>query len=149
MTQRQEQYAALPIRYDGGKLRVLLITSRETRRWIMPKGWPIDGKKSWEAAEIEALEEAGVTGKVSHKPVGTYRYTKIMGDGSGLPVLVHLYPLYVTKLRRRWKERRERKRHWFSVKGAAEAVDEPDLVDLLSSLQKNPQKHPRIRKILP
>jgi len=149
MTQRQEQYAALPIRWNGGKLRVLLITSRETRRWVMPKGWPIDGKKSWQAAEIEALEEAGVTGDVSREPIGTYRYTKILDDGSGIPVLVRLYPLYVKKLRRRWKERRERKRHWFSIRGAAEAVDEPDLVELLSSLHKKPEKHPQIRKVLP
>jgi 8-oxo-dGTP pyrophosphatase MutT (NUDIX family) len=143
------QVAALPLRWDGDKLRVLLITSRETRRWVMPKGWPMNGRKSWQAAEIEALEEAGVTGRISQEPIGTYSYHKVLDDGSKVPVKVQLFPLYVRKLRRRWKERRERKRHWFSIKGAAKAVNEPDLEALLLSIRKRPHKAPAIRAILP
>lgn len=108
----------------------------------MPKGWTMDGKKLWRAAEIEALEEAGVTGHISHVPIGDYRYAKMLDDGSTLPCRVTLFPLMVDGVRRRWKERRERTRRWFSIKGAARAVDEPDLVDILSGLGTKPGKHP-------
>jgi 8-oxo-dGTP pyrophosphatase MutT (NUDIX family) len=149
MAEIRTQVAALPLRWDGDKLRVLLITSRETRRWVMPKGWPMNGRKSWQAAEIEALEEAGVSGRIARDPIGTYSYPKVLEDGRKIPVKVTLYPLYVRKLRRRWKERRERKRHWFSIKGAAKAVNEPELVALLMAIRKRPHKEPSIREILP
>ncbi len=67
MDQRTKQVAALPLQLFGGRLKVLLITSRDTGRWIMPKGWPMDGEQDWRAAEIEALEEAGVEGTISRK----------------------------------------------------------------------------------
>ncbi len=149
ITKRADQIAALPIRWDEkGRMRVLMVTSRDTGRWVMPKGWPIDGKKPWRAAEIEALEEAGVTGYVSREPLGVYEYVKVMRDGSKVPVRVRLYPLMVRKLKRRWKERDERKRHWFSPKGAARAVAEPCLAELLESLREKPHKQPTIRALL-
>ena len=66
------QVAALPVKGKPGKYRVLLVTSRETRRWIIPKGWPMKGRKDHEAAAQEALEEAGVTGHVHKHPMGAY-----------------------------------------------------------------------------
>src|SRR5205085_5647367 len=76
------QSAALPWRRTGkGDLEVLLITSRETRRWVIPKGWPIKGKSSAKSAAREAFEEAGVTGKVKKSPVGTYAYDKRLKNG--------------------------------------------------------------------
>ena len=134
-SQPVEQIAALPVRAsDNGSLEVLLVTSRETGRWVMPKGWEMDGKTPWAAAEIEALEEAGAVGYMSKKAIGTYRYKKRLEDRSTVPVRVTLYPMYVEKLNRRWKERGQRKRHWFSPKGAAKRVREPELKELLLSL---------------
>jgi 8-oxo-dGTP pyrophosphatase MutT (NUDIX family) len=145
MSKTVDQVAALPLRWDGqGRLRVLMVTSRDTGRWVMPKGWTMVGKKPWRAAEIEALEEAGVTGHVSRIPIGAYRYDKIMEGGDSVPCRVTLFPMIVQSVKRRWKERRERKRRWFSVKGAARAVDEPDLVEILAELEKKPRKHPVI-----
>jgi 8-oxo-dGTP pyrophosphatase MutT (NUDIX family) len=130
-----EQIAALPVRAsDDGSIEVLMVTSREAGRWVMPKGWEMDGKKPWAAAEIEALEEAGAVGYMSKKAIGTYRYNKRLDDRSTIPVVVTLYPMYVEKLNRRWKERGQRKRHWFSPKGAAKRVREPELKELLLSL---------------
>ena len=149
MTKQTDQVAALPVKLDGDRLQVLLITSRDTGRWIMPKGWPMKGKKDWRAAEIEALEEAGVEGKVSRKPIGAFVYAKVLDDGSSLPVSVTVYALYVEKVNRRWKERRERKRHWFSPKGAAKALKQPELEKLLLDLKKDPRKVKPMREILP
>lgn len=137
----QTQMAALPLRRSGnGDWRILMITSRDTGRWVLPKGWPMKGKNLHQAAEQEALEEAGVIGQISKKPMGVYRYLKRIENGADIPCEVVLYPMRVTKLLRRWPERDERKRKWFSAKGAAKRVVEKDLKDLLVSIKLNPKK---------
>lgn len=129
------QIAALPVRWDKtGKLRVLMVTSRDTGRWVMPKGWLMDGKKPWHAAEIEALEEAGAVGFISHHALGTYHYGKRLSDTEVVPCEVTLYPMVVEKLNEHWKERHQRKRHWFSPAKAATLVDEKDLARILKML---------------
>ncbi len=130
-----DQIAALPVHWDkNGKLRVLLVTSRDRGRWVMPKGWQMDGTKPWQAAEIEALEEAGAIGFISDTPIGQYHYDKRMDDGRKTPCRVTLYPMVVEKLKRRWKERKQRKRHWFSPKKAAKLVEEKELSALLRAI---------------
>jgi 8-oxo-dGTP pyrophosphatase MutT (NUDIX family) len=121
-----QQYAALPWRDQGG-LEILLVTSRETRRWVIPKGWPMKNKKPHAAAAREALEEAGVTGRVLKRPIGTYSYVKRLKNGAPLQCSVDVYPLKVTGQRTRWPEQGERTGRWFPVEEAAAAVDEPDL----------------------
>ena len=149
MPEMGEQIAALPMRRDAkDEVKVLMVTSRDTGRWVMPKGWQMDGKKPWAAAEIEALEEAGAKGHIGSDMIGTYRYPKILDDGRIVPCLVEVYPMFVEKLLRDWKERKERKRKWFTPKAAAKRVDEQDLADLLMRLHKNPQKEPAIRKLI-
>lgn len=134
-----DQIAALPVRWsDSGALKVLLITSRETKRWVMPKGWPMKGRKPWKAAEIEALEEAGIVGRISTDRIGTYEYDKVLDDGSVIPCSVALYPMLVEKTLKNWKERDQRKRRWFSASAAAKLVDEPELRDLLRKVSKRP-----------
>lgn len=143
-----EQIAALPMRWDRkDQISVLMVTSRDSGRWVMPKGWEMDGKKPWAAAEIEALEEAGVKGFISHESIGVYRYPKIMEDGRIVPCVVRVYPMVVEKLLRDWKERKQRKRKWFSPKAAAKRVVEQDLADLLLSLHKKPHKQPVLRDL--
>lgn len=137
----QTQMAALPLRQsESGDWRILMITSRDTGRWVLPKGWPMKGKNLRQAAEQEALEEAGVIGQISKNPIGVYHYLKRIEDGADIPCEVVLYPMRVTKLLRRWPERNERKRKWFSAKGAAKRVLEEDLKDLLVSIKQNPKK---------
>lgn len=136
-----KQIAALPVHWDKkGKLRVLMVTSRDRGRWVMPKGWTMDGKKPWQAAKIEALEEAGAVGYVSDQAIGTYHYKKRLAKGRSVPCRVTVYPMVVEKLKRRWKERKERKRHWFSLGKAAKLVDEPELTELLRELAKRSEK---------
>ena len=130
------QYAALPYRVLGSRLEVLLVTSRRTRRWIVPKGWPVDGLQPPACAAVEALEEAGVAGEVEKAPVGHYRYLKHHKSRPSEPCKVEVYALRVTIQRRSWAEANERERRWYSIPEAAAAVDEPLLRLLILELEQ-------------
>lgn len=121
------QFAALCYRIHKEKTQVLLITSRERGRWIIPKGWPIEGETPANAAATEAQEEAGVEGKAFNICLGLYSYTKIMDGSENLPCAVSVFPVRVKRLLDSYPEMNERKRKWFSQKKAAEAVREPEL----------------------
>ena len=149
MPEAGKQIAALPMRWkEDGTFQVLMVTSRDTGRWIMPKGWTMDGKKPWHAAEIEALEEAGAVGFIGTEVIGSYTYKKKLADGSSLKCEVDVYPMVVDRLERNWKERHQRKRRWFNPKSAAKRVNERKLAKLLKSLAKKPSKQPVIREFL-
>jgi 8-oxo-dGTP pyrophosphatase MutT (NUDIX family) len=141
-----KQVGALCISGTGeGCPRVLLVTSRDTGRWIIPKGWPAKRLKDHLAAAREAMEEAGVTGKIASKPLGTYRYVR-HEDGADLDVAVFL--LAVRRQKKRWPEAKERKRSWFSVESAARRVAEPELRKLIRKLPEMASaRSPAPRKI--
>jgi 8-oxo-dGTP pyrophosphatase MutT (NUDIX family) len=123
-TARAQQVAALPWRRRNGNIEILLVTSRETRRWVIPKGWPIADLVASNAAKREAYEEAGVDGRVRRKPIGRYTYGKRAADGSRQTCVVTVFALGVTQQHRDWPERRERTRAWFKAKDAALKVQE-------------------------
>lgn len=126
------QYAALPWRrVQGGAIEVLLVTSRETRRWVIPKGWPMTGKARHKAAAQEAFEEAGVKGKVRTPSLGTYGYLKRLKGHQVKPITVTVYPLQVRELLDAWPERDQRTREWLSPEAAASRVQEPELADII------------------
>ncbi|WP_132250453.1 NUDIX hydrolase [Methylobacterium segetis] len=130
----RSQVAALPFRLAAkGKPEILLVTSRETKRWVIPKGWPMAGRKDHRAAEREAYEEAGLKGQIAKKAVGQYRYDKRLGDGSTVACAVTVYPLQVSDERRRWPEKKQRRRRWYAPAEAAGLVNETDLQELLLS----------------
>jgi uncharacterized protein len=114
-------------------VRIMLVTSRETRRWVIPKGNIAAGTPPHLAAAIEAEEEAGIRGLACPTPLGSYRYRKRRGNGASLMVDVDVFPLAVNDEMERWKEQSERERRWFTLTDAAEAVDEEDLRDLIRS----------------
>jgi 8-oxo-dGTP pyrophosphatase MutT (NUDIX family) len=128
------QVAALPIRKRRGKVEVLLITSRETKRWVIPKGWPMVGLKDYNAAKQEAYEEAGIGGRIGTKSIGHYDYMKRTKSGVEKHCRVEIYPLKVFNLKRNWPEKTERTRSWFSVEAAAEKVAEAGLKAVILSL---------------
>ena len=128
------QYAALPWRRGhSGQIEILLVTSRGTGRWVIPKGWPIRGKAAHASAEQEAWEEAGVKGPVGRKPIGVYGYGKRRNDGRVIDVQVEVFPLEVTHEDEDWPEKLERERSWVGPAEAARAVDEPELRELILS----------------
>ena len=126
-----EQVGALPYRMAGAETWILLVTSRQTGRWVVPKGNLMIGKMAHEAAAIEAEEEAGVRGRISPLPIGAFNYGKILADGSSVPANVTLFPLEVEKELARWKEIDQRRRRWFTASEAAVAVAEVELGELI------------------
>ncbi len=127
----RSQFAALCYRIRGGKVQVLLITSRGGKRWIMPKGWPMNAKTPGDAALQEAWEEAGVTGRVTGGCLGVYSYAKDMGCGVVLPVVAMLYPVEVKSEAQAYPEAGQRRRKWVSRKKATKMVGEPELARLI------------------
>jgi 8-oxo-dGTP pyrophosphatase MutT (NUDIX family) len=115
-------------------LRILLVTSRDTGRWVIPKGWPMKSKLPHKAVAQEAFEEAGVEGSIAKKPAGTYRYPKTLRNGDVVSCRVKVYPMEVKKLAAKWPEAGERKRQWFSTEDAAAAVVEPELAEIFRSI---------------
>jgi 8-oxo-dGTP pyrophosphatase MutT (NUDIX family) len=128
------QYAALPFTEKDGETKVLLVTSRETRRWVLPKRWAEKKRAGHDLAAKEAFEEAGIIGEVSTTPIGSYEYRKRLPKGRGVDCTVDVFPLRVNRLLKRWPEKKERKRQWFTLAQAAMAVEEGDLVVLLLRL---------------
>ncbi len=127
----RSQFAALCYRMKNGKPQVLLITSRNSKRWIIPKGWPMEAKTPADAAAREAYEEAGVEGKTFNICLGLYSYTKLMSGEPDLPCAVSVFPFKVKKVLTNWPEKKERRRKWFSPKKAASLVREPELRKIL------------------
>lgn len=126
------QFGAICWRKKEGRLQVLLVTSRGTGRWIVPKGWPMPGLTPAEAAAREAYEEAGVSGKVTSDCLGLFSYTKTYSDDADdLPCMVALFPLQVKKRHQNYPEKAQRRRKWVSPKKASKMVDEPELREII------------------
>ena len=131
----------MPYRNVGRGLRapvqVLLVTSRESGRWVIPKGNFANTVSPHAAAAQEAEEEAGVRGAVCPTPLGTFRYRKRKGSGASLMYDVEVFPLAVSEELPDWKEKKQRQRRWFSLSEAARSVEEPDLRDLIRSFNSS------------
>ena len=125
------QFAALCYRMRKGKPEILLVTSRRTQRWIIPKGWPMDGLRPAQSAAVEALEEAGVEGKVYNASLGVFSYTKLHVSGRALPCVAMVYPLKVKKIHDSYREVKQRKRSWYGRAEAARKVSNPELAHII------------------
>jgi 8-oxo-dGTP pyrophosphatase MutT (NUDIX family) len=127
------QVGALCYRHSKSGVKILLVTSRETRRWIVPKGWPMKRRTASGAAAREAWEEAGARGDVSVHSMGFFTYRKDMGRGSRIHCTVRVFPMQVTEILKKFPEAKQRKVKWFSQKKAAQKVREPELKLLIRS----------------
>jgi 8-oxo-dGTP pyrophosphatase MutT (NUDIX family) len=125
------QYGALPWREGEDGVEILLVTSRDTRRWVIPKGWPMKGRKPHIAAAIEARQEAGLRGKIEKSPLGAYKYEKRLKDSASVTCRVDVFPLLALKQKKSWPEKNQRAAHWFPASVAAEQVDEPELREII------------------
>lgn len=133
------QTAALCWRIRKEKLQILLITSRDTGRWVVPKGWPMTGKSLAESAAQEAWEEGGVTGKVRDMPIGVFGYRKQIIRES-VPCVAAVFPLRVKSLAAEFPEKGQRRRKWVSRKKAAKLVREPELAELIRRFKPNKRR---------
>ena len=129
------QVAALPVRREKGSVQVCLVTTRETKRWTIPKGWPMKDTKDCRSAAIEAEQEAGLLGKAEREPLGDFLYWKRREAHFDL-IRVFVYRLDVTGHLSVWREMAEREVRWFTPRDAALLVDEPGLSTLLAALDE-------------
>jgi 8-oxo-dGTP pyrophosphatase MutT (NUDIX family) len=136
----RHQVAALPWRKQGNSVEIMLITSRDTGRWVLPKGWPEAGETLHDAAAREAGEEAGLSGSISSQQIGRYLYSKALSSGEEVHCEVLVYPLEVDKVADKWKEKRQRKRKWVSPVDAARMLNETDLCEVISAFGADPRK---------
>lgn len=136
------QTGVLPWRLAANKeIEVLLVTSRRSGRWIIPKGWPIPGKSLAETAAQEAFEEAGIRGTVDPRPLGSFRHIKQNFGTGDLEVNIVVHPMWVDREYRKWPEIGQRKRKWFSPKNAAKRVENLELSDLILQSVKRSLRH--------
>jgi len=131
------QYGALCWRRKANGLRILLITSRRSKRWVSPKGWPIKGLSPAQTAAREAWEEAGVRGEVSPVSIGFYRYDKWVDRKREVALNVQVFPLEVTELVKRFPEKDDRKLRWMKPGKAARKVREAELARLIKRFAKS------------
>jgi 8-oxo-dGTP pyrophosphatase MutT (NUDIX family) len=125
-----QQVAALPLRLRAGRLEVCLVTTRTTRRWTIPKGWPMKGIKDHLAAGIEAEQEAGLRGKAGKRAIGSYLYWKRFEDRFEL-VRVTVFRFDVEDTLPSFREQDQREVRWFPIEEARELVDEPGLAAII------------------
>ena len=129
--EKRSQIAAMPIRHAAdGSTEILLVTSRTTRRWIVPKGWPMKGLKDRDAAAREAFEEAGIVGKIGSKAIGRFHYWKRRKTYFSY-VRVDVYALKAQEFLDDYPEKGQRQLAWFSPEEAAMLIDEPQLATLV------------------
>lgn len=133
---KKRQFAALPWRHSGAGLEVMLISSRETHRWVIPKGWPVPGLSPPETAAREAYEEAGIGGQMSRKPIGSFDYDKRLDDGRTQRCQVTVFGLEQMIQHRDWPEQGQREVRWLALPDAANAVREPGLKEIIRGLHK-------------
>lgn len=136
------QYGALPWRWADDHLEILLITTLSTRRWVVPKGWPVEGCAPGECAAREALEEAGVVGATASRPVGSFSYLKRRKSGETISCRVAVFALEVERQRRSWPEKALRETCWCSVEEALTRVSDPGLKRLIAKFAKDQVPRP-------
>jgi 8-oxo-dGTP pyrophosphatase MutT (NUDIX family) len=133
---KADQVGALCVRRgDNGSCQILLVTSRDTGRWIIPKGWRAKHLKDHQAAAREAAEEAGVLGSVKSKPIGNYSYPKV-GNKDARSLRVAVFLLFVRREMNHWPEQEQRRRAWFDVRDAITEVAESELRTLIKGVQR-------------
>lgn len=136
---RHRQYAALPVRLSPleGDEQVLLLTSRGTGRWVIPKGWPMRKLAPAAVAAREAYEEAGLEGTIDgESPIGHYHYHKHLDGGGEAKVEVDVFLLRVERQLVAWPEKAERETRWFGLNEAAEMAAEPELAAILRDVRE-------------
>jgi len=129
------QIAALPCRVRNGELQVCLITSRRTRRWIIPKGWPEPDLSHSDTAKLEAWEEAGLEGKVVPETFASYKATKDLEDGLEMPIRMDVYLMIEPEQKKRFPEVGQRKVKWLCIDKASERISDEGLRRLLIQLK--------------
>jgi 8-oxo-dGTP pyrophosphatase MutT (NUDIX family) len=130
------QYGALPWRRAPDGIQILLITTRNTRRWIVPKGWPDEGRDPHECAAQEAYEEAGVVGDVTGDVIGVFTHKKQLKSGQMVTCRIHVFAMEVTDVCEEWAEKNVREAKWCSVSEALALVGDSGLRRIIAKFSR-------------
>lgn len=133
-TDVRAQFAALCWRVKNDEVQICLVTSRTRKRWIIPKGWPMNRQTPAKAAATEAFEEAGLSGEAFDICLGVFSHSKPRKVGNA-PIITLVYPVHVTHVHSDWPEKHERRRKWFSLSKAAKKLSEPELKRIVASFR--------------
>jgi len=138
----RQQFGALPYREtQHAGLEILLMTSRETHRWIIPKGWPMKGLKPAESAAREAYEEAGLRGAMGNRSIGSYLYEKRLAEKqTSVPCEVKVFPMRVRRQEAAWPEQSQRKTRWFSAAAGIEVISDEGMKAIIADFAEARQK---------
>jgi len=118
-------------------LEVLVVTTRQSGRWIVPKGWPIKALRPAKSAAREAFEEAGVSGRVGSKPIGVFHYDKLIEEtGARVACEVKVFPLLVKRQSEVWPEFAQRIVQWVDPEKAITLITEPELKTMIADFTK-------------
>ena len=132
MADSKTRFAALPFRRSHGQWEVLLVTSRRSGRWIVPKGRPIKGCTAARTAKIEAFEEAGVSGAISRRSIGVFEMKSRFARPRTKASRIEVFPLAVSRQHESWQEESLRSRRWMTIGQAMKTVHPEGLCDLLA-----------------
>ena len=132
------QYGALPYRFTPmAALEILVVTTRQSRRWIVPKGWPIKRLTPSKSAAREAFEEAGVRGKIGARAIGNFTYKKSTGQTADDPNYeVKIFPLLVKRQSATWPEHEQRVVQWVDPEKAISLIRDPELKAIVAKFAK-------------
>lgn len=146
LTRKARQVAALPWRLGAeGGLEFLLVTSRTSKHWLLPKGWPIPGKSGVESALQEAFEEAGIHARGQDSPIGRYAFIKVLHDLTELPCTMAVYAVGNIEEVDEWPEKGQRERMWFAQADAVAIAFDFNLSLFLASVEYD-RKRKRLRR---
>ncbi len=140
MNQIGKQVGCLCYKWAGKKLKIILVTSLTTKRWIIPKGWIQEKLGAYRSAEIEAWEEAGILGNCNEEKFGDFEYTKILKDGTPLECVVDVFPMKVVTQKVNFPEKNVRTLKWIDPKDAANFIENKSLTQLLKNFDTKKSK---------
>ncbi len=130
------QIAALCVRRGKNGTEILLVSTRDTGRMILPKGWPERNKPPFKTAAAEAYEEAGVVGKADSRPLGIFKSFKGLNNGRKLKTRVLVFKVQFEKQLKKYPELGQRDCTWLPLDDAIKAVDEKSLKNFLRDHQR-------------
>ena len=134
------QVGCICYKKEKKKLKILIITSRNSKRWIIPKGWIKKNLGSIRSAEAEAWEEAGVKGKCYKNTIGFYTYQKIGKNGKGRRCTVKVFALKVREQLNDFPEKNFRTLRWITPEKSHKFIENKELVQVLENFAKMKSK---------
>ena len=123
----KKQAGCVPVRGGKGDLKVLLVTNKSGKHWVLPKGTVKKSEQDHEAAVRETEEEAGISGDVVG-PLGLYFDHK-------KGYAIQFFTLQVTKEEQSWSEDSRRERKWCSIDKAISTVKKKYIKEVLEKLK--------------